>query len=144
MGATLLIEHSITPGGRGKAIRNQECFATATFNAFITLDTKLIQAGIRADELRGDHLAALRKELELIVRASMADLVHEFDIVAKAADAVFAELFHWYTFGIGASGASHALGKFKGEYDLLLAQGKDKEASDYSRVRAKVRRLPLQ
>ena len=76
-------------------------------------------------------LAALRKELELIDRASMADLVHEFDIVAKAADAVFAELkSHWYTFGIGASGASHALGKFKGEYDLLLAQGKDKEASD--------------
>ena len=58
VGATLLIEHLMKLREAGeKLTETQERFATATFNAFNTLDTKLIQAGIRADELRGDHLS---------------------------------------------------------------------------------------
>jgi hypothetical protein len=36
----------------------------------------------------------------------------------------------WYTFGIGAEGAKHAMSSFKGEYDNLLAQGKGSDAAD--------------
>ena len=132
VGATLLLEHLAKLHEEGeKLTQSQMHFATAAQDAFNTLDKKLLEAEITADELAGDHLAALQKRLELINKESMEDLVHQFDILAKAADAVFAELkSHWYTFGIGASGAKHALEDFKSNYDLLLAQGKDKDASD--------------
>ncbi len=106
-------------------------FGTAASESFNTLDNKILEAGRRSDELRNDHLGALRKELELIDHASMQDLVHEIETIAKAADPVFKMLEgHWYTLGIGSAGASHALDQFKNQYDSLLAQGKDKEASD--------------
>ena len=106
VGATLLLEHLAKLHEEGeKLTQSQMHFATAAQDAFNTLDKKLLEAEITADELAGDHLAALQKRLELINKESMEDLVHQFDILAKAADAVFAELkSHWYTFGIGASG----------------------------------------
>ncbi|MCU1320376.1 MAG: hypothetical protein JWM43_25 [Acidobacteriaceae bacterium] len=106
-------------------------FGTTINESFRSLDEKLLAAGIRSDELRNDHLAALRKELLLIDGQSMAELVKELDTVAKAADEVFAGLKgHWYTFGIGSDGATHALDTFKTKYDSLLAQGNDGAASD--------------
>jgi hypothetical protein len=36
----------------------------------------------------------------------------------------------WYQFGIGSAGAKHALDTFQTQYESLLAQGKDKDASD--------------
>jgi hypothetical protein len=132
VGATLLLEHLAKLRAEGeKLTENQGKFLAATSNAFNALDEKLLQAGIKADELNGSHLAALQKQLELIDRQSMAELVHSFDLVAKAADVVMGELkATWYQFGIGSAGAQHALTQFKTQYDALLAQGKDKEASD--------------
>ncbi|QNI35453.1 coiled-coil domain-containing protein [Edaphobacter albus] len=106
-------------------------FGTDVQESFNTLDQRLLQSGIRADELRNSHLGALHKQLELIDHTSMQDLVKEFESIAKAADPVFKMLEgHWYTLGIGSAGAVHAIEQFKTKYDSLLSQGKDKEASD--------------
>lgn len=109
-------------------------FGTTVNETFNGLEEKIIAAEQKADELRNDHIGALGKQLELINRQSFAELIQSLDTVAKAADVVFAELKgHWYTFGIGADGAKHALDQFQTQYDALLAQGKNKEASDLLR-----------
>ena len=114
-----------------KLAADQTKLGTAANESFQALDTRLLQAEKRADELRNDHLGALRVELKLIDRESFGELVKQFDLVAKAADAVFADLTgHWYTFGIGSDGAKHALEQFKTQYDSLLAKGDEKGASD--------------
>lgn len=106
-------------------------FATAVDNAYKSLDEKILQAGIRTDELANNHLGALHKQLQLIDKQSMSELVQEFGLVAKAADEVFGHLqTSWYQMGIGSAGAKHALDEFALRYNALLAQGKDKEASD--------------
>lgn len=106
-------------------------FNTAVLTSFDGLDQKLLEAGIKMDELRGDHVAALKKEIELIDHVSLSELEHEFTLLAKAADAMLAHLTtSWYELSSGSKGAQNALEDFKAEYDLLLAQGKDKEASD--------------
>jgi hypothetical protein len=132
MGATLLIEHLMKMHEEGeKLTEDQVRFGTAVSNAFNSLDGKLLQAQIHADELRNNHLGALSKQLEMIDKQSMAELVKSFEEVSKAADVVFGDIkSHWYTFGIGSEGAKHALTGFKTEYDSLLAQGKGDEAAD--------------
>ena len=132
VGATLLLEHLAKLREAGEKLTNDQAkFATAVQNAFNVLDQKLLQSQIRADELRNDHLGALRKQLELINAQSMDELVHSFEQVAKSADVVFGELkASWYQFGIGSAGAKHALDDFQNQYNSLLAQGKDKGASD--------------
>jgi hypothetical protein len=132
VGATLLIEHLVKIREEGeKLTENQLKFGTAVQNAFNDLDKKLLEAGIRADELNGNHLGALKKQLKLINQQSMSQLVQSFDLVAKAADVVFAELkTSWYQFDAGSAHAQHTLTQFKAEYEALLAVGKDKEASD--------------
>jgi len=132
VGATLLLEHLAKVREAAEQLaENQVKFGTTIQNTFNALDQKLLQAGIKADELNKNHLAALTKQLELIDRASMEELVKSFDAVSKAADVVFAELkSHWYTLGIGSAGAQHALTKFRTEYDSLLARGKNEEAAD--------------
>jgi hypothetical protein len=135
MGATLLIEHLTKMHEEGeKLTEDQVRFGTAVSNAFNSLDNKLLQAQLHADELRNDHLGALSKQLEMIDEQSMAELVKSFEEVSKAADVVFGDIkSHWYTFGIGSEGAKHALTGFKSEYDSLLAQGKGDEAADLLR-----------
>lgn len=132
LGATLLLTHLAKV--REEAARlaeDQTKFSTAVFNTFDALDTKILQAGIRADELSKDHLGALRKQLELVDRQSMDELVHSLEEVAKAADTVFADLkTKWFEQGQGSEGAKHALEQFKNEYDNLLAQGKKAQAAD--------------
>jgi len=114
-----------------KLTQDQIAFGTAAQNAFDSLDDKLLQAGIKADELRNDHLGALKKQLELIDHQSMAELSHTFGELAKAADIAFGDLkSSWYEFGSGSAGAKHALEQFQAQYDSLLSQHKDKEASD--------------
>jgi hypothetical protein len=132
VGATLLIEALVKMHEAGeKVTEDQVKFGTAVQTAFNQLDQKILQAGIRADELRNDHLGALAKQLQLIDAQSMEELVHSFGEIQKAADLVFGDLkSHWFTFGIGATGAKHALDQFQTQYDSLLAQGKDKEAGD--------------
>ena len=131
VGATLLIEHlgKLREAG-AKLTEDQIAFGTAVNNAFNALDQKILQAQIHADQLRNDHLGALRLQLELIDKQSMAELVHSFDLVAKSADVVLKDLEgHWYQMGIGSDGAKAALMHFKTEYESLLSQpGKEGEA----------------
>jgi hypothetical protein len=106
-------------------------FDTSVASSFRGLDDKLLEAGIKMDELKGDHIDALRKQLELIDHVSMRELEQQFNLLAKAADAMFAEFSaSWYTFDAGSKGAKNALTDFKAQYDLLLAEGKNKEAAD--------------
>jgi hypothetical protein len=132
VGATLLLQHLGAMREAGmKLTQDQVQFGTAAFNAFNSLDDKLLEAGIKADELRNDHLGALKKQLELIDHQSMAELVHTFDDLTKAADTAFKDLkSSWYEFGSGSAGAQHALEQFKAQYESLLSQHRDKEASD--------------
>ncbi|GAA3760766.1 coiled-coil domain-containing protein [Terriglobus aquaticus] len=105
-------------------------FGTAANNAYRSLDDKMLQAEKRADELKNDHLGALRAELKLIDSQSMAELMHQFEGVEKIADEVFSHLQgHWYTIGKGPEGAKHALDDFSVHYRNLLSQGKSEEAS---------------
>ncbi len=117
-----------------KLAENEEKFITVTSNVFGGLEQKMLEAGIKSDELSENHLAALHKQLQLIDRASLSELVHSLEEVAKAADAVFGPLqAKWYEWCSGSRGAQHALNEFKTEYEKLTAQGKDKEASDLLR-----------
>ncbi len=127
VGATLLIEHLVKLREAGeKLTQDQLNFGTVANNVFNSLDQKLIQAQIKSDELKNDHLGALKLQLELIDKQSMAELVHEFGELDKAALTVMKDLEgHWYTFGIGSDGAKHALDEFKSKYDNLLSQGTD-------------------
>lgn len=94
------------------------------------LQDKLLQAGIKADQLRNDHFAALQKQLALIDHQTMRDLAQQFDVLAKAADEAFAQLkTHWYQFGDGSEGAKHSLADFQSQYELLLKTGKGDEAN---------------
>jgi hypothetical protein len=132
VGATLLLEHLAKLREEGqKLTASQTAFGTTVANVLNGLNDKLLEAGIRSDELRGDHLSALNKQLELIDHQSLKELVESFNTVAKAADVTFAELStKWYQFGVGSAGAKAALDEFRQKYDLLIAQGKDKDASD--------------
>lgn len=106
-------------------------FGTVANAAFRALDDKLLSAEHQADELSGNHLAALQKQLILIDHASMNELVRSFGLVEKSADVLFADLKgHWYSLGIGSDGAKHALDQFQIQYESLLAQSKSKDASD--------------
>lgn len=109
----------------------QDEFKTSILTSFNSLDDKLLQSGARLDELRGDHMAALRKELELIDHQTLQDLVKEFDVLEKAADAIFEQLkTEWFSFDAGSKGAQNAIKDFKAQYDLLLAEGKGEQADN--------------
>src|SRR5271157_2526340 len=106
-------------------------FGTVAQEVFNGLDDRLLQAGKKADELRGDHLAALNKELTLIDHATLKDLAKEFEALGKSADAVFDGLkAKWYEIGSGSAGAKNALTEFGAQYEQLLALGKGGEAND--------------
>ena len=103
VGATLLIEHLAKVKEEGeKLTASQEHFGVVTANVLNQLDDKLLQAGIRADELNGDHLAALEKQLQLIDHQSLKELVQSFEELAKASDATMMLLkTSWYQVGSG-------------------------------------------
>jgi hypothetical protein len=109
----------------------QASFGTAAQEAFNKLDDKLLQAGIHADELRGDHLAALQKQLVLIDHQSMNELAEQFRTLAAAADKTLADISeHWYESKIGVVGVKDALNNFESQYTQLLAKHDDKGAGD--------------
>jgi hypothetical protein len=111
---------------------------------FTNLNDKLLQAGIKADELRSDHLAALRKELTLIDHQSLKELEHSFEELAGAAEKVFAQLkAKWYQFGSGSEGAKKSLEEFESQYESLLKtsnSGNDHQAQANSLLDAKIKR----
>jgi hypothetical protein len=148
VGATLLLEHLAKLKEAGeKLTESQTNFGTTVANVMNAWDAKLLEAGIRADELNGNHIGALHKQLELIDRQSLKELAQSFDEVAKSADVTFAQLkTSWYSFSSGSAGAKASLEKFKAEYDLLLAQGKNDEATKLldAKVEREQRILDLQ
>jgi hypothetical protein len=132
VGAVLFIEHLRKMREEAEKLKDSQVnFGTVIESVYTGLDNKLLEAGIRADELNNDHLAALNKQLTLIDHQSLAEIVHAFDEMGKAADLTFAQLkTSWYQFGSGSEGAKHALTEFKAQYDSLLAQGKSDKATD--------------
>lgn len=130
LGAALLIEHLVKLHEAGeKLTEDQTKFGLTVLNAFNQLDQKMLQAEIRADELRKDHLGALKHQLELIDQQSMSELIRTFEELAKAADQTFGDLkTSWYEMGVGSGGAKHALDEFHNEYNKLLLTGKEEEA----------------
>ena len=132
LGATLVIDHlHKVREAEEQLARDQTKFGTSVQNTFNSLDEKLLQTEIRADELRNDHLAALRHELQLINLQSLGELQQQFDTLAKDSDAVFNELTsHWYNFGHGSDDAKRSLAEFKAKYDDLIAHGDKAGASN--------------
>ncbi len=134
VGATLLYQHIKKIKEAGEELtESQVAFGTTVQNVLNGLNDRLLQAGIKIDDLNGNHLAALEKQLQLIDHATMNDLVQELGKIAKAADEVFKQIdessFALKHFGGGAEGAKDALTKFKTEYANLIAQGKADEAN---------------
>lgn len=131
-GATLLIEHlSKVREESEKLVEGQQRTALTIQNVFNSLDTKILNAGIRADEFNNNHLAALRKQLQLIDLQSMDDLAQSFEKLGNIADNVFAHLKGaWFEIGGGSEKAKQSLEDFKNKYDLLLAKHDQGGASD--------------
>jgi hypothetical protein len=129
--ATILIERLTKMHEAGeKLTMDQLKLGTAVSTVWNSLDQKLLQAEIRADELSNNHLAALHHQLELLDKESLGELVHSFEELAKSADVVLKDLEgHWYTFGKGSEGAKNALDEFKAHYESLIANNRGDEAS---------------
>jgi hypothetical protein len=109
----------------------QTKFGTEAQDVFNGLGDKILEAQKQTDDLTGNHLGALEKELKLIDHQDLGELRHSFDTLAADAEKHFAELkASWYEFGIGSDGARHALEQFKTQYESLLSKGRDKEAAD--------------
>src|SRR5580693_9261101 len=107
VGATLLLEHLAKLKEAGeKLTASQAAFGHTAANVLNGLNDKLLEAGIKADELNDNHLAALNKQLQLIDHASLKELEDSFETLAKSADQTFAQLkTSWYQFGAGSAGA---------------------------------------
>jgi hypothetical protein len=114
-----------------KMAQGWDKFGAVEAGVFNDLGDKMLEVGKKADELAGNHLAALEKELKLIDHASMRELAEEFGKLEGAADKVMLQLkSSWYEIRMGSQGAENALTRFTGEYDLLLAKGDKKGAFD--------------
>jgi hypothetical protein len=134
VGATLLLEHLSKLKESGQALTDaQRNFGTAAVTVLNNLNDKLLEVGIRADELRGDHLAALDKQLQLIDHQSMRELGSEFEKLAGDMEKVFAVAERGSLMkllaGEGAGDKVKAeFDKFKTQYEQLLQSGKGSEA----------------
>lgn len=133
VGATLLLEHLVKIGEAAeKLAAAQDGVALATDKAFGSMGDKILAAGAQLDELRGNHLAALKKELELVDHASLKDLGGEFEHLSGAVDALFKQLGHGFlsSFLTDVEGVQHAADQFKAQYLQDIATGNGKGASD--------------
>ena len=98
LGATLLIEHFTKLKSKADELTaSQSKSAEDITEIFEKLDNKLLQVGIRTDELAGNHIAALRKQLELVDHQTLANIISEIDKMGKDADAVFSKMqSNWF------------------------------------------------
>src|SRR5208282_1199405 len=93
LGATLLIEHLDKLKGKSEELTAaQSKFADDAAEMYDKLGNRLLQVGIRADRLAGNNLAALQKQLMLIDRQTMSDIIGELDKLGKDADDAFSKL----------------------------------------------------
>jgi hypothetical protein len=126
----LIEEHRKLEEETDKIAESQNALSGTIGSTMRGLQDKLLQAGIQADELSGNHLAAVKKQLELIDSQSLDELAQTFDKLAKAAEASFAQIkAHWYEFGSGSEGAKASLEKFQAQYEMLLNTGKKDDAN---------------
>jgi hypothetical protein len=91
-------------------------------------DDELLTAGIKIDELTGDHVAKLNKELTLIDHHTLHELESEFERLGTAADKIFDQMHKGFLSILITDDAKAAFDKFKDEQAALLAAGKDTEA----------------
>ena len=84
LGATLLIERLTKLHEESEKLANAQTNMGETVQSvFNKLDDKLLEVGIKTDELNGNHLAALRKQLELIDHEEFKSLIEEFNTLDK-------------------------------------------------------------
>ncbi len=70
-----LIEHQRALQEAAQQLKGSQASLAGTIaSTFDGLQDKLLQAGIAADDLNGNHLAAVRKQLELIDHQSLNEL----------------------------------------------------------------------
>jgi hypothetical protein len=120
-----------TAEAKEKMSQGWDNFGVVSQNVFNALGDKILEVGKKADDLAGRHLEALHKELLLIDHASLHELAEEFGKLEKAGQTLMVEMkSSWYEIRMGSQGASNALTRFTGEYDLLLAKGDKKGAFD--------------
>jgi hypothetical protein len=124
--AIAIIEKLIAKNAEAKEKLAQgwDKFGVVSQGVFNELGDKMLEVGMKADELAGRHLAALQKELTLIDHASLRELKTEFDRLKEAGESLMLEMkSSWYEIRMGSQGASNALTHFTGEYEILLAKG---------------------
>lgn len=84
------------------------------------LDTQLLQIQKRIDELKDNHVAALRDELALVNRATMEGITSEFQKIGKATDDVFAKAkVGWFENLVGM-GKNDAITQVQQSFDRLI------------------------
>ena len=132
VGATLLIEHLSKVRDEAEKLALAQAHSgisiQETMNA---LNDKLLGVQIQADELTNNHLGAMLKQLQLIDHETLGDLISQFSHLGQIADTVFSQLkTSWFEMGSGAAGAKASLDQFTAKYEMLLATGKTKEASE--------------
>jgi hypothetical protein len=108
----------------------QKNLAGTIGSVYSGLRDKLLQAGIAADELSGNHLAAVKKELELIDHQSLNELAQSFETLAGAAEKSLSLIkAGMFEVGSGGEGAKASLARFQAQYEMLLKTGKGDEAN---------------
>jgi hypothetical protein len=131
---TLIQKHKEAEAAARELGNIQSEAATHGAMALQGLGDKLLQAGIKADELSGNHLGALKKQLELLDHQQLSDLIDTFEKFSAEADKTFAKVkaanSWWQVWKSGSDGAKAALDDFKASYDALIAKGDTKGASD--------------
>src|ERR1035441_6865140 len=107
-----------------KLAESQVEFSIQMSSALQKAGDELLTVGIKADELRGDHIDALQKELVLIDHASMNELRSTFDKLGSDFDKVLDQMkAKWYDFGIGSEAVRSSFDRFKTQYDEWVAGG---------------------
>jgi hypothetical protein len=108
--------------------------ASKSADALEGLGDKLLETAIKTDELAGNHIGALRKQLELLDHQSLDELIGTFEKFSAEADKVFAAIkadeSFWEVFKSGSTGAKDALVDFQVHYEALRAKGDEKGMGD--------------
>jgi hypothetical protein len=98
VGAKILIDHLEKTGdSAAKVSAAWSKVGDIGAEAFDKMQGKLTAAQIRADELAGNHLAALELKLRQIDHSTMQDVISEIDKMGAAADEAFKQSEHgWF------------------------------------------------
>lgn len=112
-------------GGLSELAIAQNAFDAATNNTMRSWHDRLLEAEAEVDNLTGNHLGALSKELQVIDDQNLDNLRSSFEQFAKEADDVFkklevSKLEFWNP---GSKPVEDAMSQFRSQYELLLSEG---------------------